>query len=140
MCAKRQQATINTDSKLAIHILETPIKSTKQLIRNMYQVEKQYIKTQIQKKLLKITLHKVQAHSGDPNNDLADQEAKKGTESYIEYNTPVINSTLSNHQGQPIADNPRYWLKLYYRNQYLLKWQQEHLGKHTDQATITITD
>ena len=108
MCSKFQQVTIKTDSKATIHILETPIKNTKQLIRSKYQTERQYIGTQIQKKKLKVTFQKVTAHSGDMNNDLADEEAKKGTESHIKYNTPVISPILTNDQEQPITDDPRH--------------------------------
>jgi hypothetical protein len=140
MCSKLQQITIKTDSKATIHILETPVKNTKQLIRSKYQTERQYISTQIQKKKLKVTFQKVKAHSGNTNNDLADEEAKKGTESHIKYNTPIISPTLTNDQEQPITDDPRHWLKLYHRNQHLLQWQQNHLGKYTDQATIASTD
>jgi hypothetical protein len=140
MCSKSQQITIKTDSKTTIHILETPAKNTKQLIRNKYQVEKQYITTQIQKKKLKVSVHKVKAHSGDLDNDLANEEAKKGTESHTKYNVPITNPTLTNDQEQPITDDPRHWLKMYYRNQHLLQWQQNHLEKHTDQAIITSTD
>src|SRR3954468_12808130 len=107
MCSKLQQITINTNSKAIIHLLEKPTKTTKQLIRNKYQAERQYIQTQIQKKKLKITYQKVKAHSRDIDNDLADEEAKKGIESQIEYNTPITSPILTDNQERPITNNSR---------------------------------
>ena len=79
-------------------MLEQVDRNTKQQVRNKYHTERQYIKSQIRKKKLKVTFHKVKAHSGDQDNNWADEEAKKGTENHIEYHTPTTSPTLTNHQ------------------------------------------
>ena len=140
MCTKNQHTEIYTDSQIAIHALETTTNSIKNQIRSKYQTERQYIQSQISKKKLNITFIKVKGHSNNVDNDLVDEEAKKGTESILQYTIEPTVPILINSRYQPVPLDSRQWLKMHHQYKHLLNWQHQQLNKQLDQETIQNTD
>jgi hypothetical protein len=135
-----QTITIHTDSSAAIHIIEKPLDSTKKRVRHKYHTERNHIQCQLDRKQIKLILNKVKAHSGEPGNERADEEAKKGTDSILTYTIPSTIPQLTHTNGQPISDDPRHWLKRYHHTKHLLIWQHQQAGRNILPDLIPTTD
>ena len=110
MCPKDQKIIIHTDSKRVIKAITQPDITAKSRVHTKYQAEKDLIKIIITKQKINLQLKKEKAHQ-TVRNQQADQLAKQGTTSIIQFVLNVISSILLDQSKHPISQDSWKWIK-----------------------------
>ena len=127
-CPQNCLVSIYTDSQSSIQLLEN--KTQYLNTRKKFKIKNFSIISSIQHIIdtlsLKITLHKIKAHSGNGFNDLADNLAKSASAEILAINPSSIklHSTIS--FNQQIVDHPlRSFIKIISHSQTINKWRTQ---------------
>jgi hypothetical protein len=127
-CPQNCLVSIYTDSQSSIQLLEN--KTQYLNTRKKFKIKNFSIISSIQHIIdtlsLKITLHKIKAHSGNGFNDLADNLAKSASAEILSINPSSIklHSTIS--FNQQIVDHPlRSFIKIISHSQTINKWRTQ---------------